>query len=81
MPNGASGEDFFLNTNHMVVLLILSYNAIHNKDDATHNELQYNNGSFIKKVSIGIFSIIKTTLNKKFFAAETADKVLSLSEI
>ena len=32
-----------------------------------------------KKVSFGIFSIIKTAYDKKFFAIEILDKVFSLS--
>ena len=33
----------------------------------------------IKKFSFGIFSIIKTTKNREFFAAEKMNSVLSLS--
>ena len=33
-----------------------------------------------KKVTIGIFSIMETTLNRNFFAIEITDQVLSLSK-
>ena len=49
------------------------------QNDFRHSFEICDNGSFIKKF-IKKFSIIKTTLNKNFFATETYDKVLSLTK-